>query len=37
MACKDMVSGEQTKLDFQGTLERVQAELNRRSQGSVIQ
>ena len=37
VACKDMVSGEQTKLDFQGTLERVQAELNRRSQGSVIQ
>ena len=37
VSCKDMVSGEQTKLDFQGTLERVQAELNRRSQGSVIQ
>ena len=37
VACKDMVSGEQTKLDFQGTLERVRAELDRRSQGSVIQ
>ena len=37
VACKDMVSGEQTKLDFQGTLDRVQAELDRRSQGSVIQ
>ena len=37
VACKDMVSGEQTKLDFQGTLDRVRAELNRRSQGSVIQ
>ena len=36
VACKDMASGEQTKLDFQGTLERVQAELNRRNQGSVI-
>lgn len=36
VACKDMVSGEQTKLDFQGTLDRVRAELNRRSQGSVI-
>ncbi len=37
VACKDMVSGEQTKLDFQGTLDRVRAELDRRSQGSVIQ
>ena len=36
VACKDMVSGEQTKLDFQGTLDRVRAELDRRSQGSVI-
>ena len=36
VACKDMVSGEQTKLDFQGTLDRVQVELDRRSQGSVI-
>ena len=36
VACKDMASGEQTKLDFQGTLDRVRAELDRRSQGSVI-
>ena len=36
VACKDMVSGEQTKLDFDATLERIQAGLNERSQGKVI-
>ena len=36
VACKDMVSGEQTKLDFNATLERIQAGLNERSQGKVI-
>ena len=36
VACKDMVSGEQTKLDFDATLERIQAGLNERRQGKVI-
>ena len=36
VSCKDMVTGEQTKLDFSATLERVQAGLRERSQGKVI-
>ena len=36
VACKDMVSGEQTKLDFSATLERVKEGLAARESGSVI-
>ena len=36
VSCKDMVTGEQTKLDFSATLERVQTGLRERSQGKVI-
>ena len=36
VACKDMVSGEQTKLDFSATLERVKAGLAARDSGAVI-
>ena len=36
VACKDMVSGEQTKLDFSGTLERVKKGLEERRTGRVI-
>ena len=36
VACKDMVSGEQTKLGFEETLERVQAGLRQRENGTVI-
>ena len=37
VSCKDMVSGEQTKLDFAQTLERVRDGLTRRRGGSIIQ
>ena len=36
VACKDMVSGEQTKLDFSATLERIKAGLAARESGFVI-
>ena len=36
VACKDMVSGEQTKLDFSATLARVQEGLAARRAGSPI-
>jgi len=36
VACKDMVTGEQTKLDFSATLERVKAGLSQRESGAVI-
>jgi len=36
VACKDMVSGEQTKLDFSATLERIKTGLAQRDSGSVI-
>ena len=36
VSCKDMVTGEQTKLDFSATLARVQTGLRERSQGKVI-
>lgn len=36
VACKDMRSGEQTKMGFEETLERVQAELAQRNEGCVI-
>ena len=36
VSCKDMVTGEQTKLDFSATLERVQTGLRERGQGKVI-
>ena len=36
VACKDMASGEQTKLGFEETLERVQAGLRQRESGTVI-
>jgi len=36
VACKDMVSGEQTKLDFSATLERVKEGLAARESGAVI-
>jgi len=36
VACKDMVTGEQTKLDFSATLERVKAGLAQRESGAVI-
>ena len=36
VACKDMVSGEQTKLGFDETLERVRAGLKQRENGTVI-
>ena len=36
IACKDMTSGEQTTLDFAGTLARVQAGLAERNRGKVI-
>ena len=37
VSCKDMVSGEQTKLGFEETLERIQAALEARRSGTVIQ
>jgi len=37
VACKDMVSGEQTKLSFEETLERVQSGLRQRENGKIIQ
>ena len=37
VACKDMASGEQTKLPFQETLERVRAGLQARESGAPIQ
>jgi len=36
VACKDMVTDEQTKLDFSATLERVKAGLAQRESGAVI-
>ena len=36
VACKDMVSGEQTKLDFSATLERIQQGLAARQAGTPI-
>ncbi|MBD5162850.1 MAG: histidine--tRNA ligase [Oscillibacter sp.] len=36
VACKDMKSGEQTKLGFEETLERVREGLAKRNEGSVI-
>ena len=36
VACKDMVSGEQTKLGFEETLKRVRDGLAKRNEGSVI-
>ena len=36
VACKDMASGEQTKLGFDETLERVRAGLKQRENGTVI-
>ena len=36
VACKDMVTGEQTKLDFDATLERIREGLAARESGSVI-
>ena len=36
VACKDMKTGEQTKLDFQGTLERIREGLTKRNEGPVI-
>ncbi len=36
VACKDMATGEQTKLSFADTLERIQAGLANRENGSVI-
>ena len=35
-ACKDMTSGEQTKLPFDATLSRIQEGLSQRNQGKVI-
>ena len=35
-ACKDMTSGEQTKLPFNATLSRIQEGLSQRNQGKVI-
>ena len=37
VSCKDMVSGEQTKLGFEETLERIQKDLEVRRGGAVIQ
>ena len=36
VACKDMTSGEQTKLSFDATLSRIQEGLSQRNQGKVI-
>ena len=36
VACKDMTSGEQTKLPFDATLSRIQEGLTQRNQGKVI-
>ena len=36
VACKDMTSGEQTKLHFDATLSRIQEGLSQRNQGKVI-
>ena len=36
VACKDMVSGEQTKLSFEDTLARIQTGLKEKNQGAVI-
>ncbi len=36
VACKDMVTGEQTKLDFDATLARIREGLTRREAGTVI-
>ena len=37
VSCKDMVSGEQTKLGFEETLARIQTALEARRRGTVIQ
>ena len=36
VACKDMTSGEQTKLPFNATLSRIQEGLSQRNHGKVI-
>ena len=36
VACKDMTSGEQTKLSFEDTLSRITQGLSQRNQGKVI-
>ena len=36
VSCKDMVSGEQTKLDFSGTVARVKARLEEQARQRVI-
>ena len=36
IACKDMASGEQTKADFETTLQRIRSGLQERNQGKVI-
>jgi len=36
IACKDMASGEQTTMDFEGTLARIQNGLAERNRGTVI-
>ena len=36
VACKDMVTGEQTKLSFEDTLERIRAGLDEKNAGAVI-
>ena len=36
VACKDMTSGEQTKLSFEDTLSRISQGLSQRNQGKVI-
>ena len=36
VACKDMTSGEQTKLSFEDTLARITQGLSQRNQGKVI-
>ena len=36
VACKDMVTGEQTKLSFEDTLQRIQEGLKEKNQGAVI-
>lgn len=36
VACKDMISGEQTKLSFEDTLSRITQGLSQRNQGKVI-
>ena len=36
VACKDMTSGDQTKLSFEDTLSRITQGLSQRNQGKVI-